>query len=310
MSEKYKHIFGPIPSRRFGRSLGVDLTPGKTCSMNCIFCQLGATKTLTVDRKEYVPTAEVLDELRRWSESGGVADCVSLAGSGEPTLHSGFGDVLDFIRNEMGLTAILLSNGTTLHLPEVRKDAIKADIVKVSLSAWDQASFDKINRACNSVSFDSIVAGQKAFRNEYSGEMRLEVFVVAGINSDIEDMKKIAAIAADIQPDLVQLNTAVRPVAEPAAITADIDQLGRLAKVFDPPANIIASFSSAQSSHMTFSPESVLAAIRRHPSTAAEVAGSCGVSVEKAAKCLGELVDNGKAAADERELGTYYSSTL
>lgn len=308
MSKQYKHIFGPIPSRRFGRSLGVDLTPGKTCSMNCIFCQLGATKTLTVDRKEYVPTAEVLDELQRWAESGGVADCVSLAGSGEPTLHSGFGDVLDFIRDNMGLTAILLSNGTTLHLPEVRKNAAKADIVKVSLSAWDQTSFDSINRACNGVSFDRVVAGLKAFRNEYSGEMRLEVFVVGGINSDIEDMRKIAAIAADIQPDLVQLNTAVRPVAEPAAITADIDQLTKLAKVFTPPASIIASFSSAQSSHMTFSPESVLAAIKRHPSTAAEVAGSCGVSVDEAARCLTELVDDGKAAADKRDDGTYYSA--
>ena len=304
---KYKHIFGPVQSRRFGRSLGVDLTPGKTCTMNCVFCQLGKTETLTAERREYVSTAEVLSELEHWAKHGGTADCVTLAGSGEPTLHLQFGKVLRFIRQNLELSAILLSNGSTFHDPEVRAAACEADIVKLSLSAWDQPSFERINRASPRVPFERIVEGQKAFRAEFTGELRLEVFVIEGINSGVEDMAKIAALAAEIRPDVVQLNTAVRPVAEPAAIAASVDQMQRLARVFEPPAEVIAAFPPTVHGHMEASHKAVLALLTRHPATAAEIAASCGVPEEEAGRILTKLVDDGKVATDERTGGTYYS---
>ncbi len=136
---RYKHLFGPVPSRRFGRSLGIDLTPFKTCSFDCIFCQLGHTTVLTADRSQHVPLKQVFDELDDWKKNDGVADILTLAGSGEPTLHSGFGEVIEHARS-LGLPVALLTNGSLLHLPEVRKAAAGADIVKVSLSACKMKS--------------------------------------------------------------------------------------------------------------------------------------------------------------------------
>ena len=142
----YRHVFGPVPSRRFGRSLGVDLTPLKTCSFNCVFCQLGPTPRTTLERREYVPVQSVKNEILRWRDAGGTADYATLSGSGEPTLHSGFGEVLRFLKAELPCSAVLLTNGSLLHLPEVRAAAAEADVAKLSLSAWDDDSFRQINR--------------------------------------------------------------------------------------------------------------------------------------------------------------------
>lgn len=138
--QKYQYLFGPVPSRRLGRSLGVDLTPYKTCTLDCVFCQLGRTTKKTVTRQEYVPTDRVLAELEQWLKSDGKADYITLSGSGEPTLHSRFGEVLEFIRANSKIPAVLLSNGMMLYLPEVRAAAAYANVLKVSLSAWDQMS--------------------------------------------------------------------------------------------------------------------------------------------------------------------------
>ncbi len=144
--KKYKYLFGPVPSRRFGRSLGVDLIPYKTCSMNCVFCQLGRTSKTTVTRKEYVSTDLVKEELKYWLKTNKNADYITLSGSGEPTLHTRFGEILEFIRTNTNIPAVLLTNSTMLYLPEVREAAALADIVKISLSAWDQASLRRVNR--------------------------------------------------------------------------------------------------------------------------------------------------------------------
>ena len=181
--QKYHYLFGPVPSRRFGRSLGVDLTPRKTCTLDCVFCQLGRTTDKTMTRKEYVPVDAVLAELAAWIKENGKADYITLSGSGEPTLHSGFGEVLQFIRSHSSIPAVLLTNGTLLHLPEVQEAACHAHIVKVSLSAWDQASFGWVNRPHPELSFHQVVEGQKAFRARFKGQLWLEVFLVAGMNS-------------------------------------------------------------------------------------------------------------------------------
>ena len=160
MKTEYKTIFGPVPSRRFGLSLGVDLVPFKTCSLNCVFCQLGRTTNKTVTRKEYVPLKMVLTELEAWLKTDGHADYITLSGSGEPTLHSQFGKVLEFIRANSEIPAVLLTNGTMLYLPEVKEAAIHADVVKVSLSVWNQDSFGWVNRPHPELNFKQIVKGQ------------------------------------------------------------------------------------------------------------------------------------------------------
>ena len=135
-----------MQSRRLGWSLGIDLVPAKTCNFNCPFCQVGTTPQPTLARRAYVPLREVLDELEDWCARGERADVITLAGSGEPTLHSGCGEVLSAVRAWRQHRALLLSNGALLYRPPVRRDACRADVVKASLSAWDQASFARINR--------------------------------------------------------------------------------------------------------------------------------------------------------------------
>ncbi|MDY7035834.1 MAG: radical SAM protein, partial [Thermodesulfobacteriota bacterium] len=172
----YRYLFGPVPSRRFGRSLGVDLNPYKTCSLDCVFCQLGRTTKKTITRREYVPTESVLSELHEWLNEDGRADYITLSGSGEPTLHSRFGDVLQFIRSQSTIPAVLLTNGTMLNLQEVREAAACADVVKTSLSAWDQPSYIWMNRPYPQLRFDHLIEGQKAFRAQFNGQLWVEVF--------------------------------------------------------------------------------------------------------------------------------------
>jgi wyosine [tRNA(Phe)-imidazoG37] synthetase (radical SAM superfamily) len=140
-AESYRYLFGPVPSRRLGLSLGVDLNPVKVCTENCVFCQVGRTTELTAERREWVPTAEVLAEFDRWAAAGGTADYVTLSGSGEPTMHAGFGEVLRRVQATGRYRTALLSNGSLMWRPEVRRDAAAADVVKVTISAWDEASF-------------------------------------------------------------------------------------------------------------------------------------------------------------------------
>ena len=228
----YEYLYGPVPSRRFGRSLGVDLTPFKTCSFDCVFCQLGRTPQKTVARKAYVPVDTVLEELQLWLQTGEDADYITLSGSGEPTLNVDFGKVLQFLKGRP-IPSVLLTNGSMLMLQEVRDAAACADIVKASFSAWDQGSFEWINRPHIQVKFNDIKNGLKAFRAQFSGKLWIEVFIMLGINSSPENVKKIAAHIKEIGPDHVHLNTVVRPPAEEFAAAIQHTQMASLAGLFE-----------------------------------------------------------------------------
>ncbi len=303
---KYKYLFGPVPSRRFGRSLGVDLTPYKTCSLNCVFCQLGRSKQTVVERTNYFPAADVIKELEHWLQHDGKADFITLSGSGEPTLNSEFGLILAYIKEHTDISSLLLTNGTMLHLPEVRQAAALADVVKISLGAWDQESFEKLNRPDSHINFDMLLEGELAFRKEYSGDLHLEVFVVDGINSSIEQMKKIVPLAAKINPDIVQLNTAVRPAAEDNVSAVSREHLEELAKLFDPPAEVIASFKKAHIDGTDIDAEKLYAIIARRPCTAKQMADSLGSHINEVSKYLPELISAGRIKREQRNNEIYY----
>lgn len=306
MGKKYQYLFGPVPSRRFGRSLGVDLCPPKTCSLNCVFCQLGRTPSTAVERKEYVPTGDVIAELEEWLNTDGQADYITLSGSGEPTLHSRFGDVLAFIREKSTIPALLLTNGTMLHLPEVRKAASHATIVKTSLSAWDEASYAQVNRPHPELRFDWLWKGEKAFRAEYKGTLFLEVFLIKGMNARPEDVRKIAALAKEIGPDRVQLNTAVRPPAEKDSLPLTRDELETLSELFEPKAEIIAEFRARQGSHFQANQDAILAMLRRRPCTAEQIADVFGMHLNELSKYLGKLTENQQVHLEQRNGDSYY----
>lgn len=302
----YRYLFGPVPSRRFGRSLGVDLTPRKTCSFDCVFCQLGRTTHKTMTRKEYVPTEAVLAELESWCKEDGNADYITLSGSGEPTLHSGFGEVLQFIRSRSSIPAVLLTNGTLLHLPAVQEAASHAHIVKVSLSAWDQVSFGWINRPHTELSFDGIIEGQKAFRARFKGQLWLEVFLIAGMNSLVPEVTKIAALAKEIRPDRIHLNTAVRPPSEEFAAPVCKERLASLAYLFCPEAEVVAEFAPKLKVEMRADQEGIYTMLQRRPCTAQEIAETFSMHPNEVSKYLGTLLGDKRIRAQVASSLLYY----
>lgn len=306
---KYTHLFGPVPSRRFGRSLGIDLTPHKTCSFDCIFCQLGPTTHKTVTRKEYVPTSEVIGQLDDWLKAGGTADYITLAGSGEPTLHSRFGDIIEFIRTATTIPAVLLTNASMLHLPEVRSAAASANVVKASLSAWDQSSFEHINRPCKNLTLKNAIEGLWSFRNQFKGEFRLEVFLVWGTNTVAADISKIADLVKVIGPNRVQLNTAVRPPSEEYAFAASKKDMETLARLFDPPAEVIPEFSSDVSKSTCTNETDILAMLERRPCTMEQIAQVFSIHRNEASKYIGKLMREGRIRKQSQDNDAYYIGT-
>ena len=310
MKSTYRHLFGPVPSRRFGRSLGIDLTPFKTCSLDCIFCQLGRTTRLTTERAEWVDTRAVLREIDQWLASGGAADYVTLSGSGEPTLHTGFGTVIRHVRELTDIPVALLSNGTLFSLTAVREAALQASVVKLSLSGGDQATFQRVNRPHPDIRIDSMVEGYRAFRKAFHGRLVLEVFLVRGINETPEAVKKIAALAATVEADEIHLNTAVRPPAEAYALPLTRTEMDLLAPLFQPAATVIAEFSADRSFGVAANEATILAMLRRRPCTAGQVAEVFSMHLNEVSKYMGKLTRTGQIAPLPREGagGVYFAA--
>jgi wyosine [tRNA(Phe)-imidazoG37] synthetase (radical SAM superfamily) len=306
MAKKYSHLFGPVPSRRFGQSLGVDLTPYKTCSLDCIFCQLGRTLNKTVTRREYVSTDAVISELRHWLNTNGKADYITLSGSGEPTLHSQFGKVIEFINNNSSIPTALLTNGTLLNLPEVRKSACEAKVVKISLSAWDQASYEQVNRPYPNLQFDQLVEGQKAFRARYKGQLWMEVFLISGINSRPDQLRNISLLAKKITPDHIHLNTAVRPPSEDVGMALSEQEMSALAPLFHPRAEVMAEFNADLSKHVLANQATILAMLQRRPCTAKQIAAGFDMHFNTVTKYLGQLMRTHRIRSENRNADVYY----
>lgn len=289
MTNKYHYLFGPVPSRRLGRSLGIDVTPFKTCSFDCVFCQCGCTTKLDAKRAEFVPFEEVCAEIEAWLKEDGAADVITFAGSGEPTLYSRLGELIDFIKQRTKIPVMVLSNGTLLYQTTVRNELLRADRVKISLSAWDDDSFQKINRPAPGLSFAQLLAGEREFRKEFTGDLWMEVFLMEGVNVQRDQVKKIAAFAKEIRPDRIHLNTAVRPPAEAGVLPVSKEKLEAFCDLFSPRAEVIASFAAAPETREPPSVEQVIDLLRRHPATAEQLAQGFGVNPEEIAPLLADL---------------------
>ena len=304
----YEYLFGPVPSRRMGRSLGVDLLPFKTCSLNCIFCEVGATTVRTLTRDEYVPIEAIQAELLHWLEHDGQADFITLAGSGEPTLHTQFGQILSFIKEHSKISTALLTNGTLFTAPDVRRDAAQADVVKVSLSAGDEATYAQIHRPARGILLADMITAYQLFREEFNSQLWIEVFLVAGINDSPESLSQIAEITRSIRPDRVDLNTAVRPTADPAAHAVDEATLHALAAQFDPPANVAVSFTSGPHERLPVSAAAVRAMLKRRPCSAEQITASFSAPRDVVDACLKDLTWNGLVRSINRHGEVFFQA--
>ena len=303
-----KYLFGPVPSRRFGRSLGIDLTPHKTCTLDCVFCQLGRTTCKTRSRQPWVPVAEVIDEIDDWLDRDGEADYLTLSGSGEPTLHSEFGRVLAHLQDKP-IPSVLLTNGSLLHEPAVREAAALADVVKISLSAWDQKSFEWVNRPHPGIDFDTMLTGMEAFRKMFKGELWLEVFLLSGINDDARDVGRIATLAKRLAPSRIHLNTIARPPAETFAVAVPPAKLAALADLFDPPAVIAASSQIVPTRRTMAGTADILAMLKRRPCTTDQIKAAFGMHINEISKILSMLINEKRILADLKGEDVYYTLT-
>ncbi|MDF7801831.1 radical SAM protein [Pontiellaceae bacterium B1224] len=308
MPKNLKHLFGPVPSRRLGRSLGVDLIPFKTCTMDCTFCQLGETPCVVSERGDYVSMQDVLAELNRWLEKDGQADHITLAGSGEPTLHEHFGDVFRWAKEHTDIATVLLTNGTLMHDPDVRADAALANKVKVTLSAWDEISFQQIHRPAQGVTFDLLVKGEQAFRHEYLGELSVEVFIIEGVNSQFSNVRKIAEIVQSLSPDRIDINTVVRPPAVKGISASPEEQLEAIAEIFGPTATITASFKRQGGVSLEISDEALLGLLKRHPATCKQLAAEFNYPADKIFKSLKKFAAVGVLREEVRDGDVYFFS--
>ena len=215
------YVYGPVPSRRLGRSLGVSPIPPKTCSYTCVYCQLGRTTHLQIERESFFPKEDILAEIIR-SAPEDKADFVTFVGDGEPTLNKDLGWLIQQTKEKVHLPVAVITNGSLLFQEDVREDLGKADVVIPTLDAGNDKTFRAVNRPHRSIDFDTMLRGQIDFRREYSGQIWVEVMLVKGLNDAEKELQSIKHAVDMINPDRVYILTPIRPPAEPWVKPSDV----------------------------------------------------------------------------------------
>lgn len=298
-------VYGPVPSRRLGRSLGVDLVPFKTCTFDCAYCQLGRTTDLRVDRRVWVDPSAVLARVRE--RLAAAPDIITIAGSGEPTLHTGLGEVVRGIKAMTDIPLAVLTNGSLLGEAVVQHDLAEADIVIPSLDAPDEDLFRLVNRPHPSLRFADVVAGMVAFREAYRGRIWLEVMLLGGVTGMPSEVRRLAAVAATIRPDRIQLNTVVRPPAESFVSPVARPRLDEFAALFVPAADVVAP-AVRTITGLAVDRADVLALIAHRPCTVGDVAAGLGIHRSQAIKALAALTAEGSASHSIHDGRLFYAA--
>ena len=242
------HIYGPVPSRRLGFSLGVDILPYKACSFDCVYCQLGRTDRKADRRGRYFSSSDIVRQIKEAIIRNPQIDHITFSGSGEPTLNTGIGELIRMIKKTTDIPVVVLTNSSLLTRPSVRRALLAADIVVPSLDAATAASFRRVNRPLPSIKIDEIIKGLILFRREFQGRIWLEVMLVKGINDSPADIKALKKAVARIRPDKIQLNTVVRPPAEKWARPLSQGKLKRIKKDLGDRAEVVVDFRRRPSS--------------------------------------------------------------
>lgn len=305
-----KYLFGPVHSRRLGVSLGVDLMPFKTCSMDCVYCECGATTDLTAERREYVPTGEVIAELDGYLKDAPSLDVITFSGSGEPTLHSGIGDIIRHLKEHYPqYRIVVLTNGSLFWMEEVRKAVIDADILVPSLDAVTEDAVNGINRPAEGITAAKILGGLAALRREYSGELRLEVFVVPGMNDSDSELNKLKQACEAIRPDSIQLNTLDRPGTVETVGKASPALIEHVTRMLYPlPVEVIGKpdYSREVSPILGDTEGAIIRTLSRRPSTSDDLAKSLDIRLGEVIKILTRMIDEGRVEEKIQERGTFY----
>jgi wyosine [tRNA(Phe)-imidazoG37] synthetase (radical SAM superfamily) len=306
----YKYLFGPVPSRRLGMSLGVDLVPKKVCSLDCVYCEVGKTTKLTLEQKNYVKTEKIKEELTHYFANNPDPDYITFSGYGEPTLNVGTGHILEFIKQtKPGIPVAVLTNGTLFFNPNVQEALMGADVVLPSLDAASQKVFEKINRPANGLTVDKCIQGLFDFKAAFKGKIWLEVFILPGYNDSDEELALLKKVILEIKPDSVQLNTLDRPGTLPGLRGATRQELKRIASFFDMENLIIISASPQRKNIQSYRQDvetAILETISRRPCTIDDMSKMLGMHVNEINKYLDVLDAEGKVESQTQERGIFY----
>jgi len=306
--KSFKYLYGPVPSRRLGRSLGIDLVPHKICTYDCIYCQIGRTTEKTLTRKEYVPVEEVLGEIERFLKEETVSvDYLSLSGSGEPTLHSKIRSVIEGLQNLTQIPIAVITNGSLLYLEEVREDLLGADVILPSLDAVSTETFQKINRPPKGFSVERVIQGLIQFRSIFKGQIWLEILFCRGINDRPEELAKMKEAIGRIQPDQIHLNTVVRPPSERWAAPLNPVELENIRAFFGEKAIIISEFDRHPSTLDSQSrEEKILRILKRRPLSRRDLSKGVGISEAELDRYLDPLAQKGRIKVRSFEGSVFY----
>ncbi len=300
------YLFGPVPSRRLGLSLGVDLVPYKVCSFNCIYCEVGETTHLTTERREYVPIYEVKRELETFFGSGNQADHITFSGFGEPTLHSGLGDLTRWIKHHTDTPVALLTNASLLWTPQVRQEAAEADVVLPSLDAVSQEVFEKINRPNPGLTAEKVVEGLVQFSKEFSGRIWLEILLVRGVNDSPEEVEKLSSVAREINPERIQLNTVVRPPAVGGTAPLSHREMVKIAQMLPGDVEIVGSPTEHSASGAENLDKTVLETVKRRPCTLEDLVKVTGAEENQVRLAVKNLIISGRVEGRETSGRIFY----
>ena len=304
----FKYLFGPVPSRRLGLSLGVDLVPYKVCSYDCLYCEVGPTTMKTVDRKEYVPLQEVKKELEAFITSNMETDFITFSGFGEPTLHSGIGELISWIRERSTVPIAVLTNGSLLKDERVRRDLMGAHVVLPSLDAGTPKTFKIINRPHKSITLEDVVEGLEVFTKEFPGEVWLEILLVKGINDTPQELEALAELVKKIAPDRVQLNTVVRPPAH-GGKPLSLEEMERILPLFGPKAEVVAYPTEKKAKGREDLMNAIVETVARRPCSQEDIAKVVGVNPLEVVKYIGELLEEGRLEVVKYNNKTFYKAS-
>jgi wyosine [tRNA(Phe)-imidazoG37] synthetase (radical SAM superfamily) len=304
----YRHVYGPVPSKRLGRSLGVDLAPFKRCTYDCIYCQLGRTTDKTVEPKTYATSDAICSELERKLSFGPPPDYISLAGSGEPTLNAGIGELIARIKGMTNIPVAVLTNGSLLWRDGVRTALMATDLVLPSLDAGDEAMFQYINRPHPDISFERMITGLSDFVRLYQGPVWLEVFLLAGVTAIPGEIGKIDALLRKMRPARVQLNTVTRPPAEEFAFAVSEEQMEGLKGLFSHTVEIVGRHAPAESPDLQTgqSMADIISLLKRRPCTLDGVSSGLAMQPGETLKHLDTLCRKGSVTVVHMQDSIFY----